>query len=176
MTELDNVSALANETKSVKTEPVITDAAQLFNNETESIIRLREGIEANPNIPVGDKNFELGLKLRARIIEFQGAIFEKKKEEVALATKQRANQTYLMDLANRLREGQREALRLRDVSYKPVAPAKPKKNRIPKRKKIDPTEMKAVCEATGVAEYTIKAYCVAKNMTPTEVQAFLEGI
>lgn len=148
--------------------------SDVFNAETVSIIELKEIIDSNIEIPEEQKNFELAKVLTDRINGFKKAIFELNSEVIDKVTSQRAIQTYLNDLSNKLRSEEREKLKLADINYKPL-PQKVSKPRESKVRKFDKTEIRKYALIAGVPESVIQMVCIAKNMTPEMAANTLKG-
>ncbi len=92
---------------------------------------------------------------------------------VEKSNKQKADQTYLNDLANKLRVAEREAIHLADINYQPSTNkvTKPRERSI--QLKFDKNEVKRVAQATRLPEHIVQTICVQKNWTP---QQFLESL
>lgn len=151
--------------------------SDVFNAQTVSIIELKQIIDVDTNIKPEEKHFALAKVLTERLNQFKKAIFEKNEEMVNMVNQQRAVQTYLNDLANKLRKEQREEIHLRDVSF-PVAPikspTKPRNSGAP-TKKFDKTEVRKFAALAGMPDSVIQMTCIAKNITPEQAYKLLTG-
>jgi hypothetical protein len=90
-----------------------------FNAETISLIELEKLILADENIPADQKYFELVARVRASYQDYRRILFEATKIQVEIASKQRAQQYYLNDLASRVSKQTRDELKLTNIEYQP---------------------------------------------------------
>lgn len=168
--EIAKVDTLSRQ---VEVDSSIRFETDLFNAETVSIVDIKAAIDEDSTIE--NKNYELAERLVTRQELFQEKLFKVNKVQAEIASLQRAGQSYLNDLSHRLRNSERDKLRLSDMSYKPK-PAKAAKTKAPKKKTYDKAELSLAAEKAGVAASTIQAMCVAKNIQPSEVVDFLETL
>ena len=147
--------------------------SDLFNAEITSIESLRLSIAEDNSIE--NKHFELARLVKERIIHFQKIIFERNEQNVNDSTKQRASQSYLNDLANKLHSEEREKLKLSDITYKPneVKITKPK---IGPKKGFDKAEVRRIALECGMPESVIQMLCIAKNLTPQQAGETFKSI
>jgi len=146
----------------------------LFNAATVSIKDMKDAIDKDDSIE--NKTLELFTRLKNRHELFQERIFQRNKANTVEANSQRSIQQYFNEFSNRLRESEREALRLQDLTYKPRPPVKPKKAKVPGKKKYDRAELARVAEETNMAASSIQALCVALNLQPKDIPAHLEKL
>ena len=157
---------------------VIDDSVQvrsdIFNLQTISINELKQSIDADESIK--DKSYQLAVVLTERLNHFKKVIFELNEEMVNKATEQRAIQTYLNELANRLRTEQRDELKLRDINYQPdpVKIVKPRVSSALQPKKIDKSEVKRWAKEIGMPEQMIQMTCISKNMSPEDAAKHIQ--
>lgn len=146
----------------------------IFNLQTTSIIELKSSIDADDSIK--DKSYQLAVVLTERLNHFKKVIFELNEEMVNKATEQRAVQTYLNELANRLRAEQRDELKLRDINYQPdpVKIVKPRTSSALAPKKIDKSEVKRWAKEIGMPEQMIQMTCISKNMSPEQAARHIQ--
>ena len=174
MHKQDDIRLAETLSNQLKIDTSIEVDTDLFNAETVSIVDMKAAIEADDSIE--NKTLELFTRLKARHDRFQERIFARNKANTAEASAQRTIQQYFNEFAGKLREDEREKLKLADLSYQPKAPPKPKKAKTPKKKKYDREELATVAEQTGVAASTIQAMCIALNKEPKDIPAHLEAM
>ena len=170
-----------------KLDEHIEVASDIFTAETISIGELKKVIECvgyntwHPKNEQKNTNFELSLRIHDRFVRFQNAIFARNKETVRQntedANRQKAIQIYLNNLAVKLRTDEREAIKLRDIDYKPILP-KTIKPKVPKVKKVkfDRAELNRVATELGVELTTLQAIVVAKGCSVTEAGEIIKGM
>lgn len=154
---------------------------ELFNAQTVAILEIKKAIEEDSSIPADKKNFKLYEVLQERVTHFRKVIFEMSEAMLNASTEQRAIQTYMNEMHNKLRAEEREHFRIQSANYQPpiVKITKPKATKV---KKFDKNELRAEfnkfieeCKAKGLAditaaikESTIQTICVSRNITPKE--------
>lgn len=146
----------------------------IFNAATVAIAELKQSIDADPAIT--NKPFHLANELRIRFDHLQTVIFQKNQEIIEAANQQKAMQVYLNNMANQLRQEEREKLKLQDITYKPSGPKiarTPKAVKVNSTKKLDKAEVRKYAAELGIPEYTIQMLCVSKNMTPEQAAGLL---
>lgn len=136
----------------------------LFNAATESIVSLKATIDSDTTIE--NKPYALAEELMKRFSHFKNVVFELNQKIVEAGNQQKAIQVYLNQLANQLRQEEREKLRLADITYKPTAP-KPDKVKPIKTaaKKLDKAELRKYAAELGVSEFTLQMVVVQKGLT-----------
>jgi len=109
-----------------KIDESVTVTTDLFNAKTVAILELKSIIDADPEIE--NKNYKLAEILADRQKHFSKIIFDKNQELIEAHNSQKAIQSYLNTLANKLHSEEREKLKLQDLNYKPDTTkiAKPK--------------------------------------------------
>lgn len=137
----------------------------IFNAETVSINELKTAIESDPAIE--NKQYKLAEVLLERYTHFKSVIFELNSQIVAETNKQRATQTYLNQLANKLRQEEREKLKLQDINYKP-GEIKPVKTKAPSKRSIDIAELKELAGKLGIPHTALQMMCVSRGISPKE--------
>ena len=159
----------------IPVEGEIQVRTDIFNAKTISIIELKKNIDDDDSIV--KKHFALASQLKNKFLHLRKILFDIDEARVSITSEQRSIQTYLNELANRLRTDERDLLKLADMSYKPVAP-KLVKNQTPKIKKpkFDKVELKRLSAEIGVPEFTLQTICVAKNIQPAEAAKLLKGL
>jgi hypothetical protein len=155
-------------------------STDIFNAKTVAIHKIKEEIDANPEYT--NKHFELAKFLNERFQILSKVIFEKSKEIVEGESEQRAIQIYYNELGKRLREEERNSLRIKDLQYKPLEPAKilkPKKEKLVV-KTYDPALIKEAALKFNVLENIVRIFCIQKNIEPMEaaelVRKTLDGV
>ena len=68
----------------------------------------------------------------------------------------------------KLRQDERESIRLKDTQYKPLEPTVVKKPRAITVKKYDKDAIRQTAKDTGINESILQMICVAQNLTPVE--------
>lgn len=139
----------------------------LFNAETVSIQDLKKAIDTDESIT--NKPFALATELHTRYTQFKKIIFELNEEIVEATNKQKAIQVYLNQLANQLRQEEREKLKIQDINYKPRE-IKPSKPRATKKKKVkfDKVELRKYASELGIPEFALQVFCVGKGLSLEE--------
>jgi len=154
--------------RQIAVDTTIRVSTDIFNAKTVAIIDLKAAIEADDSIE--NKQYELAKRLKDRFTHLKEVIFERTQDNLKDSSEQRSIQSYLNNLANTLRENEREELRLKDLNYKPLAPKKPSKPKVKKKigPKFNKVELRECAKALGVDEFTLQMICVSKNMQPKE--------
>jgi len=150
----------------------------IFNAKTTSIVQMKEEIEADDTIE--RKHFALAIRLTEMRNHLRKVLFgvneAYNKTKESINSEIRSQQQYLNDLANKLRTDEREAIKLRDVTYKPLPPKATKTPKVVK-KKFDKKELKKYSDLLGGnMEYTLQMLCVANNMQPDKAYEMLKGL
>lgn len=154
--------------KSKQIDSTIQIRSDIFNAQTTSIIELKDAINADESIK--DKHFHLAQLLTDRLNGFKKAIFEINEELVSKATEQRAVQTYLNELSNKLRIEQREQIKLEDINYQPNPVKISKPRSVTPVRRFDKTELNKYAIKLGLPNgmSVIQTVCIANNMTPEQ--------
>ena len=149
-------------------DSTVQTVGDLFNANTVSIVASMKSIDEDESIPVDKKEYSKAKFLTDRFIKLRETIFNLDETRIAHVNEQRAIQTYLNTLANKLRAEEREELKIKDINYKPgeVKIVKPKAPKI--EKKWDKSSVRAAANESGIAEYLIQTACIARNVTPTD--------
>jgi len=152
--------------RQIHVDTTIQVTSDVFNAKTVAIIELKEAIDNDDSIE--NKQYELAKRLKDRFTHLKEVIFERTQENLNDSSEQRSIQSYLNNLANNLREKERDELRLKDLTYKPLAPSKPAKPRKPKAPKFNKADVKLYAAQIGVDEFTLQMICVSKGLQPKE--------
>lgn len=128
----------------------LTIATDIFNAETISIHAAKKAIDEDSAIPADKKHFELAKLVESRYDKLSDIIFSRRQEITEAESKQRALQTYYNELGKRLRQEEREAIRLKDATYKPLEPKVIKQPKAPTVKKVNVNEIKDACAQAGI--------------------------
>lgn len=134
----------------------------IFNAQTVTIHELRMAIDNDESIT--DKHFTLAKFLSERFVHLQDLITSARSSIIEAETKQRAIQTYYIELSKKLRQEQREQLKLKDLQYKPVEV----KTVTPKKvstKKADKEEAARVAKESGVPLQVLMLLALTKNLS-----------
>lgn len=146
----------------------------IFNAQTISIQELKTAIDNDSSIE--NKHFTLANELTERYRHFSKLIFDKQAEIVEESNKQRAVQSYLNQLSNKLRQDERDKLKLHDINYKPSEKPVSKPKTITTAKKYDKTELVKYANETGIPLAALQMLCVSKNMTPQQAAEHMKKI
>lgn len=135
----------------------------LFNAEVVAIVDLKNIIDLDDSIT--NKPFALASELKTRFEHFQSVIFDKQREIVGASNSQRAIQTHLNELANKLRAEEREKLKLNDINYKSndVSKVIKVKTVSVKKPKLDIELLKSTANELGIPLFTLQSFVTAKN-------------
>ncbi len=132
--------------KFAEVDSQIRISTDIFNAKTVAIHELKKIIDATPSIPADKKYFELASLLSQRYDKLIDIIFGARDEILHAESEQRAIQTYYNELGKKLRADEREKIRLKDATYKPIEKVDVKKTpRAPSIKKVDGNEIRAAC-------------------------------
>lgn len=137
----------------------------IFNAATVSIVELKKAIDEDESIT--NKPYALAVELQTRFNKHKEVIFGLNQQIVEETNRQKAIQIYLNNLANQLRQDEREKLRLQDINYQPRTlkmPVSPKTIKMSK-KKLDTKELKARATELGIPEFTLRMICIQKNLS-----------
>lgn len=137
-------------------EEVIQSRPDYFNAEVQSHIELINEIEADASIE--NKFFEIATRLKARLEYTQSKLIEVRDIELRHASEERAIHVTLNQLANKLREEEKEKLQIQDINYKPAqVVVKPKKEKsVSSGPSIGMKELTDKCAAEKVPAPVIK--------------------
>jgi hypothetical protein len=142
----------------------ITVRTDLFNAATVSIVELKQMIDSNESIT--NKPYALAEELTNRFNHYKQVVFEMNEKIVEAGNQQKAIQVYLNQLANSLRQEEREKLKIADINYKPptVKPVKPAAIKTAS-KKLDKAELRKYATELGIPEFTLQMLVVSKGIT-----------
>jgi hypothetical protein len=140
-------------------------SSDIFNAKTITIHKIKTAIDADPEVV--NKNFALAQLIEERFIHLKDIIFSRRQEIVEAENEQKAIQVYYNDLAKRLRQEERDRIKLNDTQYKPLEPVirKPKAINI---KKFNKDEITRVAADTGISVVILQMLCVAKGLSPVD--------
>jgi len=132
-------------------ESAINCRADYFNAEVQSHLDLFKEIDADDSIT--NKMFEKAVRLKARLEHTQKVLMEVREQELQLNSTESAINITLNQLANKLREEEREKLKLSDINYKPnQVVVKPKESK-PRAPKVNDNELIQKCREAGVGPF-----------------------
>jgi predicted transcriptional regulator len=161
-----NAQILIN--KSLTIDQSIQVSQDIFNAKMISINELKLTIDNDSTIENDKKHFLLARTLDDRFKHLVQVIAGLNEQQREIQNEQRAIQTYYNELAKKLREDEREQIKLRDVQYQP--PIKPiVKQKAPSIKKYDKNVIKQVARETGMPENTIQMIVVARQIEPLTI-------
>lgn len=175
-TETDRIAATEAIYNARNLDSRIKISTDIFNAKTVAIHKIKEEIDANPVYV--NKHFELAKFLNERFQILSTVIFEKSKEIVEGESEQRAIQIYYNELGKRLREEERNSLRIKDLQYKPLEPVKvlkPKKEKVA-IKTYDAALIKEAALKFGVLENIVRIFCIQKNIEPMEAAELVKKV
>ena len=152
--ELDN-RAKSVQHKFKEIDATLKISTDIFNAETVSIHDAKRAIDEDSSIPADKKHFELAKLVESRYDKLSDIIFSRRQEITEAESKQRALQTYYNELGKRLRQEERESIRLRDATYKPIEPKQIKTPKAPSIKKLNTNQIREACVAAGIPEATV---------------------
>ena len=158
--------------ESAKLDSTIQVKTDLFNAATVAIQELKAQIDADTSIE--NKPFALASELMTRFNHFKNVVFELNQKIVEAGNQQKAIQVYLNQLANSLREEERNKLKLENINYKPTVlkPITAKAIRTT-TKKIDKVELRKYAAELGVSEFTLQMIVVQKGIPVVEAAKIL---
>lgn len=135
----------------ITTEPSLVIRSDYFNVASQSLAEMKKVIDADDSIPADKKDYEWARRSIAWHKEMQDVLLETKKiQEEAIST-QKAIQVNLNQMANKLREEERAALRIEDIKYPATTTDKKvKKPSVAKPKGYDRIELAKIAEQYGV--------------------------
>jgi DNA integrity scanning protein DisA with diadenylate cyclase activity len=109
-----------------------------------------------------------------RFSHFKQVVFELNQQIVEAGNQQKAIQIYLNQLANTLRQEEREKLRISDINYKPqpVKIEKPKPVKVT-AKKLDKAELRKYAAELQVSEFMLQQIVIAKGVTVADAAKLL---
>jgi len=139
----------------------------IFNAKTIAIHEIKKSIDEDPSIPENEKYFALAKHIETRFNNLVDIISGRRKEIVEAENEQRAIQTYYNELSKKLRAEERENIRLKDVTYRPIEPKVAKTPKAPKIKKgPNLNEVKEACVQHGIPEAMamVQMVCVATGI------------
>lgn len=145
-------------------------STDIFNAKTVAIHELKKVIDDDPTIPAEQKYFTLAKHIESRFNNLTEIIFSQRQIILEAENEQRAIQTYYNEHAKKLRAEEREQIRLKDVTYKPLEVKPVKTPKAPTTKKVDINAVKEACVKAGMPEamIVIMTLCTAKKCTPEE--------
>ncbi len=149
-------------------DAAIKISTDIFNAKTIAIHEVKKAIDEDPSVPTDQKHFTLAKLLETRYDKLLQVIFEANQTKVEAENEQRAIQTFYNDLGKKLRADEREKIRLKDATYKPIEKVVVDKTpKAPKIKKVDLNEVRTACLKAGIpdAVSVIMVLCTAKKTT-----------
>ena len=167
---METITELTHENEILKQATELDYSLQLdtdiFNANTVSIQELKKAIDDDANIEsVEDKRFKLAAVLVERVSHYKELITGKKQEILEASSLQRSTQQYLNELANKLRQEERDKLKLADLNYEPKPIKKPSKI---STKKYDKSGIREWSAKSGIPEFLLQTTCVSRNCSPQD--------
>jgi hypothetical protein len=157
--------------ESRKTDQSIQFKTDLFNARTIEIETLRNAINENPELT--NKHFEFASELKTRLLHFQKVIFDAREvlEDATIA--QKVIQEQLNLTANKLRQDERDKLKLADLTYQPAKPVIKKSISRPSAKKWTRADIREAAAEFKVPVDAVALMCTARNMLPKDAAFIL---
>lgn len=146
----------------------------LFNAATVAIVDLKKEIDANESIQ--NKPYALAEELKTRFEHYKQVVFELNEKIIEAGNQQKAIQVYLNQLANQLRQEEREKLKIADINYKPSAPKISKPRAITTKPKTDKAELRKYAAELGISEFTLQMVSVQKGVSIAEAAKLLNEL
>ncbi len=145
-------------------------STDIFNAKTIAIHEIKKAIDADVTVPADQKYFTLAKHIETRFNNLTDVIFGHRKEILEAENEQRAIQTYYNELGKKLRQEEREQIRLKDVTYKPLEVKPTKTPKAPTTKKIDVNAIREACTKAGIPQAVImvNTLMVAKKVSVEE--------
>src|SRR5438876_1888309 len=147
-------------------------SSDLFNADTITIIERKKAIDSNDSIE--NKPYYLANELIEQFRHNKQVIFDKNDELVKLNNQQKAIQVYLNNLANQLRQKEREDLRITDITYQPDTP-KITRVKAPStaKQKLDMPALKKAASELGVSVMFVQQFVVQRNCSVEEASKII---
>ena len=161
---LDSLNQALSEARQV--DESIKVSSDLFNADTIAIVERKKLIDANNSIE--NKPYFLAEELLNQFRINTKVIFEKNDELIKLNNQQKAIQVYLNNLANQLRQEEREKLKIQDINYKPEKPQIKRQVSPRTSPKLDMSELRRVANEIGVSVMFVQQFVVSKGISPDE--------
>lgn len=160
---------LLEQAKAIDTQIVVKQ--DLFNAETVSHIEAFKAIEADSSIE--NKMFAKATFLKERHAHFQTVIFGARETLENASIAQRAIQTTLNEIANKLRQDERDKLKILDNSYIVDKPKTIKTKAPSIAKKWNKADVREAAAEYKVPVDAVQMICVSRNMLPKDAAALL---
>lgn len=171
---------LQNETLRMaeKIDQSIEIKTDIFNAYTTAILDIKAAIDNDAAIE--NKPYRLAETIKTRFEHLSKVIFDTIQESDRIVrestNEQRAIQSYLNSMANQLRAEEREALRIKDINYKPTEVKQPrvktvkttgtKQSKAPAhRQKIDKEALKKYAAEIGVPEFHLQQVVIQQGVS-----------
>jgi uncharacterized coiled-coil protein SlyX len=152
----------------------VTVRTDLFNAATIAIAELKKSIDSDETIT--NKPYALAVELQNRYSHYKQVIFELNEKVVEASNQQKAIQIYLNNLANTLRQEEREKLKIQDINYKPRAVRTVSAKAIKlSKKKLDTKELRKYAAELGVPEFTLRMVAIQKGLDATSVYKLMKA-
>jgi hypothetical protein len=162
--QVERIEAMYDQMEKEKQDiKVVTD---IFNAKVLAIVDMKSTIDTDDTVT--NKPYAFAKALSERFEHLKNVIFEKNKEIAELGAEQRAIMQELNQLSNKLRETERNELKIADISYTPSAPKVIKlrtTSPTPSKPKIDKAEVRQLCKENGVPEFMVYQIIVARNVS-----------
>lgn len=137
----------------------------IFNAGTISFEELGKAIHHDDSIPKDQKVFVLAKTVKERFDHYKKVFFEHNEIAVNAATQQRAAIQFLNTLANSLKESERKALQIADISYKPEVVKVEKPKTIKVKTTASPADLRKAAESLGLESiHTLQVIMTARKV------------
>jgi hypothetical protein len=162
-------------------DETITIRSDYFNANIPSLIEIRQAIFSDESLSADEKQFKYVGMLKEHIGHMRQVLIDMRDAEMKIGARMKLMQSEINTEANKLREEERAALQIENITYTPVAPKVKKTPTAPTTKairiKVDMKEVEALAKKYGVPEQTIMSTIRLKKLSPEAaarevVQAF----
>jgi len=143
--------------------------SDIFNAKTEGIHKMAQAVRDRTDIPEVEKNFIIAKLVDERFQKLGNLIFEKKQEVIEHENEQKAIQIYFNELAKRLKQEERDKLKLKDAQNKPIEAPVKKMPAAPRLKKgPDIVELRRACVTHTIPEFVLSMIYTARNCSSVD--------
>ena len=153
----------------------ISVKSDYFNAEVGSIVAKAKELENDSNVT--NKQFELAKWMKERFEDLQKKLIQVREVENQIISSQTALQSHLQQMTNKLREDERNLLKLKDINYKPAVVKDPttktSKPRVQGPKKFDKEELNQIAKQYNLNPSLLQMTCVARNVSPKDAAQIL---
>jgi hypothetical protein len=142
---------------------VVKTSGDYYNSDIPAILKIKQTIEADPNIE--NKAYAIAEAIKARIRHFDKTLFEKQNEISAIRNERSESQIYLNHHMKELSAEQQKQLGLNDIKYKPGINTGKTPKKAPSIKKHDNSELKKYANQFGLDIVVLKMTAMRRNVS-----------